>query len=118
MTFNQLINEAADKIGLPRSQARALTTHAMELFLNIMAQNQIISIPLIGKFFCKYSPARKKRNNLTGEMITTQPKMRLRFRPYRNVRHILWERSPVREVMAIRGRSEKPAKERRNAQPV
>lgn len=85
MNKNELIRKAAFEAGLSVKDGRK----AVEAFLcavsDMLSEEKEVVIPDFGRFTVQEYAAHRYRNPRTGEVETTPPTKRIRFKPFGNI---------------------------------
>ena len=69
MTKAQLVAALAEKTGGDKKQAGAMLEALTGIITETVAQGGAVTLPGVGKFYCRERPERSARNPSTGEQI-------------------------------------------------
>jgi DNA-binding protein HU-beta len=81
MTKQQLIEKAAAKTELKKSEVEAVVDTALELIAETLRSNERVDLRGFGSFAVKERKERQGRNPRTGDTITIAAKRDARFKP-------------------------------------
>ena len=80
MNKSDIVTELAEEYGLPKKQAEQIVKAIFEEMQNSLKNSERIEFRGFGTFTAREYEGYKGRNPQTGEMVSVQPKRRVRFR--------------------------------------
>ena len=80
MNKSDIVTELATKYGLPKKQAESIVKAIFEEMQSSLKNSERIEFRGFGTFTAREYDGYKGRNPQTGEMVSVQPKRRVRFR--------------------------------------
>lgn len=81
MTRKDLIDEIRFELGLPKADAEKTVDIAIRFITEALCKGDPVKINGFGTFHVRESAARNYRNNITGELVQTDPGKRIQFKP-------------------------------------
>lgn len=90
-TVNQtdLIAKLADKVGLTKIKTKEILESLGEIVLSEMKDQNIVTMPVLGRFTPKTTKARSCRNPRTGEIMQVPEKSKMAFAASAKVKETL-----------------------------
>lgn len=89
MTQEELVRFIAADNDLSISQARHLLNSLLSKVVRILHHGEHLALPALGSFRVVTRKARQGRNPKTGEALKIPARRTVRFRPSRQLRHLL-----------------------------
>lgn len=89
MVKADLVERVAEATGLPKVKCKEIVEGILDEIFNALVNGEKVSIRRFGTFEVVRSNRTKGRNLQTGEEITIEPKMVVRFKPSRQMRKVV-----------------------------
>lgn len=89
MVKADLVERVAEATGLPKVKCKEIVEGILDEIFNALVNGEKVSIRRFGTFEVVRSNRTKGRNLQTGEEISIEPKMVVRFKPSRQMRKVV-----------------------------
>jgi len=90
MTFRQLSQNVADKMGLPRKQVLSVLRETTDAIVTQTKKGNKVRVTGLGSFFKVKRKARMARNPQTGETFKTKAHGAVKFKPSKNFKKLVY----------------------------